>query len=123
MKSLWVLLLIFALAGPVWADSDLNEAAADVCVCLEAPYAEAEKAIQMIQDAQQTGDMSALMAAQGEMMGVISASATCFEGLTQKYPDIAQDPQLQSQVMAIADQECPNPAAAFGATMGAPPPQ
>ena len=96
-----------------WAAPDLNEAAEDVCDCLEAPYAQAQQAMELISAAQASGDMSALIAAQGEMMGVINASNQCFDALTEKYPEISQSEELQQQVMNIADEQCPNPAAAM----------
>ena len=105
--------ILIPFTSLVWATPDLNAAADDVCKCLEEPYAQAQQAIELIQAAQASGDMSALMAAQGEMMGVISASAQCFEALPAKYPQIDTDPALQDQVMTIAETQCPNPAAAM----------
>lgn len=113
MTRIIFLLSIFALSSQAWADPDLNEAADDVCECLEAPYAEVQKALGLIAAAQQSGDMSALVAAQGEMMGVIDASSECFEALALKYPEIDQSDELKAQVMEIADQKCPNPADNF----------
>lgn len=113
-KSLLGIVLVpfcsLALASP-----DLNQAAEDVCGCLEAPYAQAQQAVELINAAQASGDMSALVAAQGEMMGVISASNQCFGALAQKYPEISQSETLQQQVMNLADEQCPNPAAAMSA--------
>ena len=65
----------------------------------------------MLKNAQASGDMSQMMTAQGEMMGVMNASTRCFDALTQKYPEIAESDELQEKVMAIADEQCPNPAA------------
>ena len=98
-----------------WAAPNLNVAAEDVCECLEAPYAQAQKAMELISAAQASGDTSALIAAQGEMMSVINASSQCFEALTEKYPEIVQSEDLQIQVMNIADEQCPNPVSAMGA--------
>ncbi|MCW9051660.1 MAG: hypothetical protein OQJ91_05010 [Motiliproteus sp.] len=112
-RLLCSLLLLVPFPPSLLAASNLDEAANDVCKCLEAPYAQAEKAMALVQQAQASGDMSQLMAAQGDMMGVISASGRCFEGLSKKYPDIDRSPELQDQVMAKADQKCPNPAKQF----------
>ena len=98
------LMMNLAFAGP-----DLDAAAQDVCICLEAPYAQAATAMQLISQAQASGDMSQLMAAQGEMMAVIDASSECFEELPEKYPEIDQSDALQDEVMARADELCPNP--------------
>ena len=114
-KSLTAIILL-ASYSLAWAAPDLNEAAADVCDCLEAPYAQAQQAMELISAAQASGDTSALIAAQGEMMGVINASNLCFQALPQKYPEINQSQELQAQVMSIVDQQCPNPAAAMSTT-------
>ncbi len=110
-----VAILLSPICGLAWATPDLNAAAEDVCLCLEEPYAQAQQAMELISAAQASGDTSALIAAQGEMMGVIGASAQCFEALPAKYPEINQSQELQQQVMAIADEKCPNPAAAMSA--------
>ncbi len=111
-KSLiaFMLLPFYSLA---WAAPDLNEAAEDVCNCLEAPYAQLQQAMELISAAQASGDMSALVAAQSEMMGVMNASSQCFDALTEKYPEISQSEELQQQVMDIAEKHCPNPAGAM----------
>ena len=111
-KSLIAIILV-PFCSLAWADPDLNEAAADVCDCLEAPYAQVQQAMELITAAQASGDMSALMAAQGEMMAVMNVGSQCFDVLTEKYPEISQSEDLQQQVMNIADQQCPNPAAAM----------
>ena len=113
MTRLLIAIFLLPFTSLTWATADLNAAADDVCKCLEAPYAQAQQAMEMIQAAQASGDMSALVAAQGEMMGVIGASAQCFEALPAKYPEIDEDPALQDQVMAIAETKCPNPAASM----------
>ena len=115
MTKSFVAIMLVPVYSLAWAAPDLNQAAGDVCTCLEAPYAKAEEAMQLISAAQASGDMSALIAAQGEMMGVIGASAQCFEALPEKYPEINQSEELQQQVMTIVDQMCPNPAAAMSA--------
>ncbi len=111
-KSLIAIILV-SFSSLAWAAPDLNEAAEDVCDCLEAPYAQAQQAMELISTAQASGDMSALIAAQGEMMGVINASNQCFNALTEKYPEISQSEELQEQVMKLAGEQCPNPAAAM----------
>lgn len=111
-KSLIAIILV-PFCSLAWTAPDLNEAAEDVCDCLEAPYAQIQQAMELISAAQASGDMSALIAAQGEMMGVINASNQCFDALTEKYPEISQSEELQQQVMNIADEQCPNPAAAM----------
>ncbi len=111
-KSLIAIILV-PFCSLAWATPDLNEAAEDVCDCLEAPYAQVQQAMELITAAQASGDMSALMAAQGEMMGVINVGNQCFEALTEKYPEISQSEELQEQVMNIADEQCPNPADAM----------
>ncbi len=39
----------------------------------------------------------------------MNTSELCIEGLSKKYPDISADESLQSEVMRIADEKCPNP--------------
>lgn len=113
MNKLLMTIMLVLFGNVAWAAPDLNKAAKDVCDCLKAPYAQIEQAKKLINAAQASGDMSALVTAQGEMMGVIGASGRCFESLTKKYPEINQDQQLQQQVMGIADKQCPNPAASM----------
>ena len=113
MRKLFIAIILVPFCSLAWAAPDLNEAAEDVCDCLEAPYAQVQQAMELITAAQASGDMSALMAAQGEMMGVINAGNQCFEALTEKYPEIGQSEELQEQVMNIADEQCPNPADAM----------
>ncbi len=108
-----IAIMLIPLTGAAWAAPDLDEAADDVCKCLEEPYAQAKKAMELLHAAQSSGDMSGLVAAQGEMMSVISASNQCFAALPQKYPEIDASSALQNQVMAMAETRCPNPAAAM----------
>ena len=67
----------------------------------------------VISGSEVTDHMPALIAAQGEMMAVMNAGSQCFDALTVKYPEISQSEELQEQVMNIADEQCPNPAAAM----------
>ena len=111
MKTLFISLTTsLILSNLAFADPNLNQAADDVCKCLEAPQKQARKAMELIHQAQASGDMSQLMSAQGEMMGVIGESGRCFDALAKKYPEIDQSNELQSKVMAMAEQQCPNPA-------------
>lgn len=99
---------------PAAAGPDLKQATKDTCKCLEAPYAQLEKAMEIISAAQTSGDMSQMMVAQGEMMGVLGASTQCFERLAQKYPEIDQSDELKQEVMDATEKECPKPASAMG---------
>ena len=103
-------LLSLPVGSVMGASVNTDAAAKDVCKCLEAPYREAEKAMKLVEQAQASGDMSQLMALQGEMMGVVSATTRCFEDLSKKYTVIDNDPKLQADVMDKADKLCPNPA-------------
>ncbi len=111
MKKQYLILAI--LISPSAFAVDLQAAADDVCSCLEAPYAIVEKAVAEITSAKAQGDYSKLAEAQGEMMGVMSASNECFGKLPNKYPEIDQSDELKSQVMQIANSKCPNPADAL----------
>ncbi|MFT5677246.1 MAG: hypothetical protein ACI808_003198 [Paraglaciecola sp.] len=113
MSKLLIAIILVPFCSLVWAAPDLNEAAEDACDCLEGPYAEVQKVMELIAAAQASGDMAASTASQGEIMGVINAGNKCFEALTEKYPEINQSEKLQEQLMNIADKQCPNPAAAM----------
>ncbi len=113
MKTLFVATALLACSWPAWSGPDLDAAAADACACLKAPYEQVEKAMQLIRAAQASGDMSGLMAAQGEMMQVMNASGECFNGLVKKYPEIDKSDALKEQVMAKTEKRCPNPATAM----------
>lgn len=109
-KSL-IAIILLPFCSLAWAAPDLNEAAEDVCGCLEEPYTQVERAMELVSAAQASGDFSGLMAAQGEIMAVINAFSQCFEALKGKYPEINQSKELQQQVMDKANKQCPNPAA------------
>lgn len=113
MNKVVIAALLASFTNIVAATSDMNAATKDVCKCLEAPYAKAKEALAMIQQAQATGDVSELMAAQGEMMSVINTSTRCFEHLSKKYQDIANDEKLKKEIMAKAEKQCPNPVSKF----------
>ena len=113
MTKLLIAITFVSFWNLAWATPDLNEAAGDVCECLKEPYKQAQKAMELISAAQASGDMSGLVAAQGEMMGVINASNLCFQALPEKYPEINKSKELQNKVMGIVDKNCPNPAAAM----------
>lgn len=111
MRNPFAMSILLVCCGPGWAGPNLDAAATDVCECLEAPYEQVEQALQLVRAAQASGDMSGIMAAQGEMMQVLSASGECFDALVEKYPEIDKSDTLKAQVMEIADEKCPNPAA------------
>lgn len=113
MSKLLIAIILVPFVSLAWAAPDLNKAAEDVCDCLEEPYAQVQQAMELMTAAQASGDMSALMAAQGEMVGVIKAGSQCFDVLKKKYPEISQSEELQEHVMNIADEQCPNPAEAM----------
>ncbi len=113
MNRLFVAITSVLFCSLAWAAPDLDEAGKDVCKCLEAPYAQAQKAMELVSAAQASGDMSVLVTAQGEMMNVINASSQCFNALIKKYPEISQSEDLKEQVMNIADEQCPNPVSAM----------
>ena len=109
MKYVLGLLLVGA-ATPLWATPDLQAATDDVCNCMAEPNRVAQQALELIRHAQASGDTSRLMAAQGEMMGVMTAASRCFEQLPGKYPEINRSDELKNRVMDMANQQCPNPA-------------
>ncbi|MEM7542531.1 MAG: hypothetical protein AAF384_13255 [Pseudomonadota bacterium] len=108
-----IMIFGFFLITPtmVIAAPDLDQAASDACDCLKAPYQQIEKATAMMKEAQASGDMSQMTAAQGEMMAVMNAGAQCFGGLQKKYPEIDQSDELKTKVMGIVENKCPRPIA------------
>lgn len=106
-------LLVFALYSSQAWTADTQAAADDVCACLKAPYALVEKVSVDLKAAQASGDYPKMTQAQGEMMSVMNAASNCFEALPAKYPAINQSQQLQAEVMALAEKQCPNPASGF----------
>jgi hypothetical protein len=98
--------------SPLSAAPDLDQAAADACQCLKAPYAEITKAVVAVKLAQASGDMSKLMESQAQMMAIIQTSSGCFSNLSKKYPEIDQSDELQKKVMEKTQAMCPNPAMA-----------
>jgi len=91
------------------ATTDTEQAAKDVCKCLEEPYSEANKALELINNANASGELSKILSSQEELMKVINTSQKCLEDLYIKYPEINKDTTLQAEVITITDKECPNP--------------
>ena len=114
------LLLASALGASVAgaAAANLDAAAADACACLKEPYSKADQLVGLMMQAQATGDMSPVMAMQQDMMNLANATAQCFDTLSKKYPDIAASDELKQQVVAITDQQCPNPIKRYMSALG-----
>ena len=112
MKRYSLVLPLVLHASLATADN-LQAAANDICECFKQPYALVEKSLADLQAAQASGDYARLAQAQGEMMGVMNATASCFEAMPAKYPKINQSKELQDKVMAMVDEQCPNPAAQY----------
>ena len=113
MRGLLIGLGLLSLPVSTVMAANIDAAAKDACKCLEAPYGEVEKAMKFVEEAQASGDMSKLMALQGDMMAVMNSTSKCFEGLSKKYTKIDKDPDLQAKVMEKVDKLCPNPADAM----------
>ena len=110
MKKILAITSLSLFANLTIASPNLKEATNDVCHCLEEPHNKVSEAMELIKKAQAIGDMSQMMAAQGDMMSVFNASSRCFELLPKKYPEIDKNAVLQEQVMNMAEEQCPNPA-------------
>lgn len=110
LKQLLVGVLLVTSSQFLLASPDLDAAAKDVCKCMDEPNKRAAQAIEMIRQAQASGDMSQITIAQGDMMGVMTAATRCFEALPAKYPEIDKSDELKNRVMELAEQQCPNPA-------------
>ena len=108
-KQLFGVVIAVLFYGQSFAADDINNAAKDVCECLKAPHEQARLAVDLIEKAQSSGDLSQLASAQAEIMGVIQASQNCFEALTIKYPEVNKSEKLQTEVMNKAQQNCPSP--------------
>ncbi|EAS41054.1 hypothetical protein [Photobacterium profundum] len=91
------------------ATTDTEQAAKDVCKCLEEPYSEASKALELINNADESGELSKILSSQEELMKIINTSQKCLENLYIKYPEINKDTTLQAEVITITDETCPNP--------------
>ena len=109
MNKLPIYMALLFLTIPVMAAPNLEDATKDVCKCLKQPQNKLRQAVELIKKAQSSGGMSQIMAAQGDMMGVIKASTRCFEALPEKYPEINRSNELKKRVMVMAKTQCPNP--------------
>jgi len=89
----------------------LDKAADGVCKCLEAPYKQIRKMMEMSRKAQDSGDTSKLEAAQGEINGVMEEFSRCFAALSKRYPEVDASIDVQKEVMEMATQQCPDPRA------------
>ena len=99
-------------ASAAWAD-DYQAAARDLCKCQEPINAKSAEMMAAVQKAQATGDFSQMTKLQEDMEAMQGEVEACFDGLTQKYPEIAKDDAKKRQVGDIAEQRCPNPVKAM----------
>ena len=110
MNRFFLLASISIIAtSPLLAAPDLDQAAADACKCLKAPYAEISKAVASVKRAQQSGDMSKLMEVQSQMVTILQSSSRCFQALSSRYPDIDKSDELKKQVAEKIEKMCPAP--------------
>jgi len=109
MKRYSIIFALPLLSAPAFAGPDVNAAANDACQCLEEPYRQMTNTIEIIKQAQVSGDMSQLTSSQEEMMAAANAATPCFEALSKKYPEIDKSDVLKDKVMAIAEKQCPRP--------------
>lgn len=100
---------VLLFSGLAHSGPNLDVAADDLCECLVEPYKQLSRVSGTFKQAQASGDLSQLTAAQGEMMEVMNSSRPCFEGLSKKYPEIEKSDPLKKQVMQIAEKKCPSP--------------
>lgn len=91
------------------SDTNMNQAASDACLCLQAPYQQLEKVIASVNTAKTTGDMSQLQASQNELIQLMKSSTSCFEALSVKYPEIDESDTLKKQVGDMIQKMCPAP--------------
>jgi len=112
MKKLFAAVIpLLVISSPVIAGPDLDKAADGVCKCLEAPYKQIRKMMEMSRKAQDSGDTSKLEAAQGEINGVMEEFSRCFAALSKRYPEVDASIDVQKEVMEMATQQCPDPRA------------
>jgi len=112
MKKLFAAVIpLLVISSPVIAGPDLDKAADGVCKCLEAPYKQIRKMMEMSRKAQDSGDTSKLEAAQGEINGVMEEFSRCFAALSKQYPEVDASIDVQKEVMEMATQQCPDPRA------------
>jgi len=110
MKHLILVCLAWvAFSTTSLAAANIDQAAADACLCMKAPYSELSNALVLAKEAQKTGDMSKLMAIQQQIMTTLKASTGCFEGLSKKYPEIDKSDELKEQVVKKTKKMCPSP--------------
>ena len=110
-----VLFLLGLLSMHSQANSQLEKAADEICLCLEAPYQQAEKSLHQLNGAQVSNDLAKVTRSQDEMMATINASTLCMESFRQLYPDIAKDAALHDKTLRLLDTKCPNPLSAQSA--------
>ena len=112
MKKLFAAVIpLLVISSPIFAGPDLDKAADGVCKCLEAPYKQIRKMMEMSSKAEDSGDTSKLEAAQGEINGVMEEFGRCFAALSKQYPEVEVSIDIQKEVMDIATQQCPDPRA------------
>ncbi|WEM45842.1 hypothetical protein PTW35_22485 (plasmid) [Photobacterium sp. DA100] len=91
------------------ADNQLEKATDEICLCLEAPYQQAEKTLKQLLSAQNSGDLAKVTQSQDEMMEVINASKLCLESFHHIYPGIAQNMTLKGETLKRLESKCPDP--------------
>ena len=110
MKKLFAAVIpLLVISSPIFAGPDLDKAADGVCKCLEAPYKQIRKMMELSRKAQDSGDTSKLEAAQGEINVVMEEFTRCFTALSKQYPEVDASIDVQKEVMDIATQQYPDP--------------
>ncbi|KHT62185.1 hypothetical protein RJ45_18675 [Photobacterium gaetbulicola] len=107
-----ILFLLGFLSYSSQPGNQLEKATDEICLCLEAPYQQAEKTLKQLLGAQLSGDLAKVTQSQDEMMAVINASRLCLESFHHLYPDIAQDMTLKGETLKRLDSKCPDPLSA-----------
>lgn len=102
-------LIVLLTSTTAFAAQDYDTISDKICDCLKAPYQEADKAMEMLAAAQKSGNLSALVNSQDEMMVVLNTARLCMEDIRERYPEIGQSTAAQDTVMKMTDDKCPNP--------------
>ncbi len=110
MKKLLMVLAAFLLFANVVFAFNVEKVAEEVCKCFEEGDNLGRKNKELMNKAQASGDMSQIRAMEGETKAVLNAVTRCLDDLAKKYPEIDKSEKLQEEVMAKAEEKCPNPA-------------
>ena len=107
-QKAWLLSAFVVHTHAAIAAADVKSAANDLCQCVTPPFPEAAAIVSQIRAAYARGTLSELPMRRTEYMMVMGMISQCLAALPHKYPEIDRSPELRSEVLHLAERQCPD---------------